>query len=50
MNETIKYYLEEIVAYMNEKYHPHTKIIIEQDWWELVEWIEGQSITKYIKD
>ena len=50
MNETTQYYLDLIVQYMCENHHPHTKIIIECDWWEIVEWIESQKITKHIKD
>ncbi len=42
--------LEKLVKYLCENHHPHTKIIIECDHWEIVEWSEWMKVTKFIRD
>ncbi len=50
IDESTRYYLDEIVKYLCNNYHPHTKFIVECDWRELVEWLENQKIFNHIKD
>ena len=39
-----------LVKYLNDNHHPHTKIILECDGFELVEGIVSRKITEFIKD
>lgn len=42
--------IRKVIEYLNDKHHPHTKIIIVGDWYEILEWIESKIIIDYIKD
>jgi len=41
---------EPVIKYLNDNYHPHTKIIIDSDSWELVEWLKCVNISNHIKN
>ena len=42
--------IKPVVKYLNENHHPHTKIIIEPAWYELMEGIKSEIIEEYIVD
>ena len=50
MDKKLEELLRPVIKYMNTKYHPHTKIIVEPDGYELVEGIEKNIIDDYILD
>lgn len=39
-----------VIKYLCEKHNPHTKIIVECDRYEIVQWIKMEIIEDYIKD
>ena len=42
--------IRKVIQYLNNKHHPHTKIIVECDRYEILEWVKMDIITDYIKD
>ena len=50
MDEVTREHLNQVVKYLCENHHPHTTIIVECNWWEMLGWIEAQTITEHIRD
>lgn len=42
--------MDEVVKYMCENHHPHTKLIVDCTGWEILEWVETKKVEQYIKD
>lgn len=42
--------MQEAVKYLCEEQNPHTKIIVDCSWYEIVQWVASETITEYIKD
>ena len=47
---TLEEIMDHAVKYLCDNHHPHTKIIVECDWYEVVEWLKSGKITKHIRD